>query len=161
MSTQRRYRQDVGNPAQSIDDRQMTVWRTFFEMQEVLRGRLEAQLQADSGLSNADYTVLVALSESPKDGLRAVDLGQRLCWEKSRLHHQLSRMTARGLVQRRNGPGRSVFAQITRAGRSALQAAVPGHSREVRRLFLDRLTSRQIGQLGEISRKILDGLREV
>jgi DNA-binding MarR family transcriptional regulator len=138
----------------------MTAWRTFFEMQEVLRGRLESQLQADSGLSNADYTVLVALSEAPDEGLRVVELGQRLGWEKSRLHHQLTRMSARGLVQRQSRAGRAMFAAITPAGLSALKAAVPQHRQQVRRLVLDRLTPQQIDQLAGISRTILDGLHE-
>jgi DNA-binding MarR family transcriptional regulator len=136
----------------------MTAWRTFYEMQEVLRGRLEQQLQEDSGLSNADYTVLVALSEAPGGQQRAVELGRRLGREKSRLHHQLTRMCRRGLVQRRSGDGRAIYAAITAAGRDALTAAAPGHRQQVRRLVLDRLTPQQIDQLAVISRTILDGL---
>jgi DNA-binding MarR family transcriptional regulator len=150
----------VDEAARALDEREMTAWRTFFEMQEVLRGRLESQLQADSGLSNADYTVLVALSEAGHEGLRVVELGQRLAWEKSRLHHQLTRMSARGLVERQRGAGRAMFAAITPAGRSALKAAVPRHRREVRRLVLNRLTPQQLDQLAAISRTILDGLHE-
>ena len=136
----------------------MSAWRAFFQMQEVLRGRLEQQLQADSGLSNADYTVLVALSEAPDGRQRAIELSRRLGWEKSRLHHQLSRMGRRGLVERHSGDGRASYAAITADGRAALAAAAPRHRQQVRRLVLDRLTPRQIGQLGEISRTILDGL---
>ena len=138
----------------------MSAWRTFFEMQEVLRGRLEQQLQADSGLSNADYTVLVALSEAIDGRLRAFELGQRLGWEKSRLHHQLTRMCTRGLVQRHSGAGRAIHAAFTDAGRAALEAAVPRHRQQVRRLVLDRLTPQQIDQLADISRTVLDGLSQ-
>ena len=56
--------------ARPLSEREMDAWRTFYEMQEVLRGRLEQQLQDDSGLSNADYTVLVALSEAAGGRLR-------------------------------------------------------------------------------------------
>ncbi len=136
----------------------MFAWRTFYEMQEVLRSRLEQQLQADSGLSNADYTVLVALSEAAGGRLRVFELGRRLGWEKSRLHHQLTRMCRRGLIQRHSGDGRAIHAAITAAGRAALEAAVPHHTQQVRRLVLDRLTPQQIDQLADISRTILDGL---
>jgi DNA-binding MarR family transcriptional regulator len=136
----------------------MSAWRAFYEMQEVLRGRLEQQLQADSGLSNADYTVLVALSEATSGRLRVFELRRRLGWEKSRLHHQLSRMCKRGLVERQGGDGRAIHAAITTAGRITLTAAVPRHTQQVRRLVLDRLSSRQIDQLADISRTILDGL---
>ena len=144
--------------ARPLTEREMTAWRTFYEMQEVLRGRLEQQLQEDSGLSNADYTVLVALSEAPGGRQRAVELGRRLGWEKSRLHHQLTRMCRRGLVQRRSGDGRAIHAAITAVGRAALTAAAPGHRQQVRRLVLDRLTPQQIDQLAVISSTILDGL---
>jgi DNA-binding MarR family transcriptional regulator len=144
--------------ARPLNEREMTAWRTFYEMQEVLRGRLEQALQEDSGLSNADYTVLVALSEAPGGQQRAVELGRRLGWEKSRLHHQLTRMCRRGLVQRRSGNGRAIHAAITAVGLGALTAAAPGHRQQVRRLVLDRLTPQQIDQLAVISRTILDGL---
>jgi DNA-binding MarR family transcriptional regulator len=144
--------------ARPLTEREMTAWRTFYEMQEVLRGRLEQQLQEDSGLSNADYTVLVALSEAPDGQQRAVELGRRLGWEKSRLHHQLTRMCRRGLVQRRSGDGRAIHAAITAAGRAALTSAAPRHRQQVRRLVLDRLTPQQIDQLAVIARTILDGV---
>ena len=144
--------------AAPLTEREMTAWRTFYEMQEVLRGRLEQQLQEDSGLSNADYTVLVALSEAPGGRQRPVELGRRLGWEKSRLHHQLTRMCRRGLVQRRSGGGRAIYAAITAVGRKALTSAAPRHRQHVRHLVLDRLTPQQIDQLAVISRTILDGL---
>ena len=144
--------------AQLLSEREMSAWRTFYEMQEVLRGRLEQQLQDDSGLSNADYTVLVALSEATDGRQRVYELGRRLGWEKSRLHHQLTRMCRRGLVERHSGDGRASYVAITVAGLAALKAAVPRHTQEVRRLVLDRLTPQQVDQLTEISRKILDGI---
>jgi DNA-binding MarR family transcriptional regulator len=145
--------------ATALSDRESAAWRAFMEMQEVLRGHIEQQLQADSGLSNADYAVLVALSEAPDGELRAFNLGQSLGWEKSRLHHQLTRMGRRGLVARRNGEGRTSLAAITAEGRSALEAAVPAHTREVRRLVFDQLTQQQVQQLADISRTVLNSLR--
>lgn len=138
---------------------QLRAWRLLVEMQELLRGRIEQQLQADSGLSNADYTVLVVLSEAPDGQLRALHLVRALEWEKSRLHHQLTRMCGRGLIERRSGAGRTSYAAITAAGRAALEAAVPSHSAEVRRLVFDSLTDLQVQQLAEISQSLLDGLR--
>jgi len=142
-----------------LSESQSRAWRLLVDMQELLRGRIEQQLQADSGLSNADYSVLVALSEAPNGQLRALNLVRALEWEKSRLHHQLTRMCARGLIERSSGAGRTSYAAITAAGRAALEAAVPSHTAEVRRLVFDQLSSRQVHQLAEISQCILDGLR--
>jgi DNA-binding MarR family transcriptional regulator len=68
-------------------------------------------------------------------------------------------MCRRGLVARRSGEGRTSLAAITAEGRSALDAAVPAHTREVRRLVFDQLTQRQVQQLADVSRTVLDSLR--
>jgi DNA-binding MarR family transcriptional regulator len=141
-----------------LTERELRAWRAFFQMQEVLRSRIEQQLQADSGLSNADYTVLVALSEAPGGRLRAYELSNELGWEKSRLHHQLTRMCKRGLVERRSGASRAMYAVIRPEGRTALEQAAPSHAQEVRRLVIDRLTAEQIDHLAEISNAVLDHL---
>ncbi|MGC5021253.1 MarR family winged helix-turn-helix transcriptional regulator [Micromonospora sp. DT47] len=144
---------------QGLDERELHAWRTFFQMQEVLRGRIEQQLQAASGLSNADYSVLVALSDAPGGRQRVFELGRNLGWEKSRLHHQLTRMCQRGLVRRENGASRAMYAVLTPEGRDVLRQAAPGHASEVRRLAIEPLTDEQIRQLADISTTILDSLR--
>ena len=128
-------------------------------MQEHLRGRIEQQLQARSGLSMADYSVLSVLSGAPGGRLRAYCLGATLGWEKSRLHHQLTRMCRRGLVERHAGESRAIYAQITPQGLTTLEQAAPQHSRHVRRLVIDRLRPDQLGQLAEISAAILGPLQ--
>ena len=145
-----------------LDDRQQRAWRSFYRMQEILRGRLERQLQASSGLSNADYTVLVVVHDAPGQRLRQFELGEVVQWEKSRLHHQLTRMCERGLVVRGPDPrapeSRARYVSLTEAGRQALLAAAPAHSREVRRLVIDQLTDAELDQLGALSTRILVAL---
>jgi DNA-binding MarR family transcriptional regulator len=141
-----------------LSPREQVDWQAFIQMQELLRSRLEQGLVSRSGLSNADFTVLAVLSEAPERRMRPFDLSRTLGWEKSRLHHQLTRMCGRGLVERHSGGSRAIYAAITNVGRAALTAAVPRHTKQVRRLVLDRLTPQQIDQLAEISRTILDGL---
>ena len=149
----------VNRAQRPFTDREQSAWRAFYDLQEVLRGRLEQHLQADSGLSHADYTVLAVLSEARDHRLRASELGRRLGWEKSRLHHQLTRMCQRGLVARSKGEGRAVTVTITPAGLAALETAVPIHRQHVRHLVLDRLSPEQLDELGAISRTLLDGLQ--
>jgi DNA-binding MarR family transcriptional regulator len=79
-------------------------------------------LDADDGAPRGAVSGLHGVS------LRVFELGRRLGWEKSRLHHQLSRMCRRGLVQRHSGDGRAIHAAITAAGYAALKAAVPHHA---------------------------------
>jgi DNA-binding MarR family transcriptional regulator len=143
-----------------LDERELHAWQTFFQMQEVLRGRIEQQLQACSGLSLADYSVLTVLSGAPGGRLRAYRLGATLGWEKSRLHHQLTRMAKRGLVERRCGDSRAIYVEMTPQGLTALAQAAPGHSRHVRQLVIDRLTPQQLDQLTRISAAILVPLQD-
>ena len=161
MSTLVVYDLAMAKTKWGLTEQELAAWRTFAEMAEVLRGRLEQYLQADSGLSNADYTVLVALIEAPDGRWRAHELGEGLGWEKSRLHHQLTRMGARGLVERSSGEGRSSYAAITDAGRSALRAAAPAHLAHVRDLVVDPLTPEQVDQIGVISGAILARLARI
>jgi len=139
---------------------QTEAWQRFQQMEELLQSRLGQLLQSRSNLSNADYTVLVVLSEAPDRRVRAYELGRMIGWETSRLHHQLSRMCTRGLVVREPDPDmpRAMYAVLTEAGLAAIQDAAPEHARDVQRLFFDRLTDRQVAQLSAISRRVLEGL---
>ena len=51
-----------------LDERQAHVWRAYLKLNQELYGALELELQRDAGLSGADYTVLVPLSEAPRFG---------------------------------------------------------------------------------------------
>jgi DNA-binding MarR family transcriptional regulator len=139
---------------------QTQVWHQFQQMEELLQSRLGQLLQSRSNLSSADYTVLVVLSEAPGRRCRVYEMGRMIGWEKSRLHHQLSRMCNRGLVLREQDPEtpRAMYAVLTDAGLAAIRAAAPEHSRDVQRLFFDHLTERQVAQLSAISRRVLGGL---
>ncbi|MEU6744490.1 MarR family winged helix-turn-helix transcriptional regulator [Streptosporangium sandarakinum] len=141
-----------------LDARELHAWQSFMQMQEVLRGRIEQQLQEHSGLSSADYTVLTVLSGTAAGRLRAYELAALIGWEKSRLHHQLTRMCTRGLVARCSGGGRAVNVEITAHGRAVLEQAAPSHSAHVRRMVIDPLTDDQIDQLAAISTAILANL---
>ena len=139
---------------------QTQAWQQFQQMQELLQSRLGQLLQSRSNLSNADYTVLVVLSEAPGRRCRLYEMGRMIGWEKSRLHHQLSRMSNRGLLIRESDPDtpRAMYAVLTDAGLAAIKGAAPEHSRDVQRLFFDHLTERQVAQLSAISRRVLEGL---
>ena len=144
---------------QGLTEHELRAWRTSYQMLELLRTRIEQQLQASSGLSNADYTVLVVLAGAPGGRMRAYELGQVADWEKSRMHHQLTRMCTRGLIARDRGGSRGMDVVITTKVRAALRKAAPSHAQEVRRLFVDRLTPEQLDQFAEIATTILDNLR--
>lgn len=143
-----------------LDEREQRAWRSFFEMQAKLRRQLNRQLQAESGLSEADYDVLVSLSEAPGGRLRVFELRGAAKWEKSRLTHQITRMAGRGLLERQvvSSDPRGAFIALTDAGFQAIRDAAPRHVAQVRRWFLDALTPEQLDALAEIAESVLTGL---
>jgi DNA-binding MarR family transcriptional regulator len=133
------------------------AWRSFVEMHQKLSGRLSRHLQAASGLSAADYAVLVTLTDVPDGRRRFLDLARAVEWEKSRMSHHVTRMARRGLVVRDEcaEDGRGAFVIVTPAGRGAIEAAAPRHVEAVRELFLDHVTPEELDVLARVSARVL------
>ena len=139
-----------------LDARESRAWRGFMVMQAQVRRRVAQQVQRDSGLSEADYEVLVHLSEAAEGRLRAVELANATQWEKSRLFHQITRMEARGLVVRDScEKSRQAHITLTAEGRTVIEAAAPIHVDHVRRWFIDALSTEQLDALADIATTVL------
>lgn len=139
-----------------LDAREQRAWRGYLAMQAQLQATLHRRLQADAGLSLADFDVLVALSDRAGEPVRAGELAGLLQWEKSRLSHHLARMERRGLVAREDCPddARGAFVVLTDAGRRAQEAAAPAHVASVRELVFDGLAPEQVDALIEVSDEV-------
>jgi DNA-binding MarR family transcriptional regulator len=126
-------------------------------MHRQLRSALNRQLTRDAGLSAADYELLVPLSETPGQRLRARDLGREVDWEKSRLSHHIGRMERRGLVERQECPAdaRGAFIRLTEEGRRAMEAAAPDHVETVRRYFIDLLSPDELDTITSVADRVL------
>ncbi|MCU1394567.1 MAG: MarR family transcriptional regulator [Ilumatobacteraceae bacterium] len=147
------------NDTRWLDAREARAWRGFMLMQGKLRRNVARQLLRDVGLSEADYEVLVHLSEAEGGRLRAVELGAATQWEKSRLFHQLTRMEGRGLVSRETcGNSRHAHVALTDKGRSVIEAAAPSHVEYVRQSFIEAMTPEQIDMLGDITEAVIGHL---
>ena len=143
-----------------LTEREARAWRGLQMMQMRLTGALARQLATDSQLSYQDYLVLVALTEEEDGRLRLFELGRRLGWEKSRLSHHVARMSARDLVTKEacDADRRGFHVVVTPAGRKAIKAAAPGHVDAVRRLFVDRLSPRQLDAIASAADAVLAAL---
>jgi DNA-binding MarR family transcriptional regulator len=137
----------------SLDEREERAWRGFHRMRVGLTSHLARQLTQECGLTEADYAVLVIVSEAPGARIRARDLGLALGWDRSRLSHQLARMEARGTVRRApcEHDARGFDVVLTDAGLAVIQAAAPLHLEAVRHCFADLLTPDQLDTLGDIA----------
>ena len=142
-----------------LDEHEERAWRALQFMQMRLDGALARQLAAESGLSLPDYTVLVALTDRPDGRMRVFALARELGWEKSRASHHLSRMAERGLIKKEkcDADRRGAYIVVTKRGRKEIEAAAPGHVAAVRRLFVDRLSPRQLDAIREAAEAVLAG----
>ena len=136
-----------------LDQREQAAWRAYLDMNAKLTARLNREMQDQSGVSIADFSVLVQLSEHVDARMRILELARALGWEKSRLSHQLTRMQQRGLIERSNcnEDRRGAFVVLTDQGRATVEAAAPRHVESVRRYVFDSLTAEQVESLGSIS----------
>jgi DNA-binding MarR family transcriptional regulator len=145
-------------PVRWLDETEHRAWRAYVTMHGRLTAALHRQLQADAGMSIADYEVLVHLTEAPGGRLRPYELQRRLQWEQSRVSHHLVRMQRRGLVDREacRDDGRGAFVVATAAGRAAIEAAAPGHVAAVRRLFFDGLTPEEVALVERLASRVAE-----
>jgi DNA-binding MarR family transcriptional regulator len=136
-----------------LDAQEMRAWRGLLDMNRLLFEQINRELSRRSGLSSADYEVLVRLSEAPDRRLRMSELAIQSLSSKSRLSHQVSRLERQGWIRREDCPTdrRGAFATMTDAGYAVLEEAAKGHVQDVRRHLLDHLDAEQVRALGEIT----------
>jgi DNA-binding MarR family transcriptional regulator len=134
------------------------LWRVFFVMRRQLELTLERRLQADSGISSADFEILASLFDEPTKRLRAGRIADLIGWEKSRVSHQLTRMEQRGLITRQEcgDDARGVWVVLTEEGESSVTSASRDHGEAIRQYFFDVLDADHKDALLAVSRRVLD-----
>ena len=139
-----------------LDEREQAAWRAYLDMNAKLNARLNREMQEQCGISIADFSVLVQLSEHVDSRMRVLELARALGWEKSRLSHQLTRMQQRHLISRSNcsEDRRGAWVELTPQGRETIEAAAPRHVESVRRYLFDELDDEQVRALEQIARTV-------
>ena len=132
------------------------AWRAFHKIGTSLLPHLSRQITNHSGITGAEYVVLVSLSELPTESVILNRLAVGLGWEISRMSHQISRMEANGLVKKSQSAddSRSFNVSITSRGKKLAESAIPLQSKEINHCFSNVLTKQQMETLIEISEAI-------
>jgi len=140
--------------------RELAIWRSLLDTTAELRRVLGAQLQ-ESGLSPADYQVLLALREAEDTRLRSSELAAIIEWERSRLSHHLGRMEQRGLIRRADcaTDSRGAEVSLTENGAAAFRRASAPHLRAIKQHFVDALTPEQVEALADVLQSLQRHLR--
>ena len=139
---------------------QQRTWLLFLRASGHLMAELDRQLQHDAGIPHSWYAVMAVLSNQDDHSIRQKDLAAIIDFSFSRLSHAVSRLAARGWVERRPHPtdGRAGLVVLTDLGAEILAEFKPGHVAAVRRHFVDPLTPRQLDEFGRSLAKILASL---
>ena len=143
-----------------LNENQQRFWRLYVDVQHHLERVLHRELLAGSGLSSAEFAVLVPLSETPAEKLRSRDLCRELGWDRTRLSHLVAIMQQRGLVRRSAcaADARGSMVELTAQGRRAITDADPAHTDAVRRYLIDLLDDDEIASMTDVFQRVLEGL---
>ncbi len=145
-----------------MKDLDSKAWRAFHKIGTSLLPHLGRQITSHSGISGAEYVVLVALSELPVATVNLNRLAAGLGWEISRMSHQITRMDEAGLVKKIKNleDSRCFDVSITAKGKKIAEAAIPLQSKEINHCFSEVLTKAQMKSLIEISEAITSHMKE-
>ena len=137
------------SPFALLGTEERQAWFAYMRLQLRLRYELNRQLQADSGISLADFDVLVALTSDRKGRLGVSALATRIGWERSRASHHVKRMAERGLVALTPSAADRRIREVVLAdeGLRVLRTAAPAHIELVRTMFTAVLPAEELAGL--------------
>jgi DNA-binding MarR family transcriptional regulator len=145
-----------------LSEQEQELWRGWIAASMLLPNRLSRDLQERHGLTGTDYQILVELSEAPERRMRMSALADSTQLSRSRLSHQVDRMTRAGLVERQEcvADGRGTFAALTEQGWDTIVRAAPDHVESVRQHLVDVLTPEEFEAFGRACIKVAEHLRQ-
>lgn len=141
-----------------LSDDERAVWMAAAALLIKLPGALDAQLQAEQGLTFFEYMVLAVLSERDDRTLQMSDIATATSSSLSRLSHVVKRLEAQGLLRRERipGAGRRTNAVLTDVGHAKVVDAAPGHVARVRHLLVDAVAADDLAALRRISETVVE-----
>lgn len=114
--------------------------------------QLNAQLQAEHGLTISDFEVLLRLSRAPDRRMRRVDLAEQVLLTASGITRLLDGLEGAGLVERAacSADRRVVYAVLTDAGAAKVREAAVSHFAQVEELFAERFEAGELDAIGDL-----------
>lgn len=151
---------DPDSPFALLEPGERAAWFAYMRLQLRLRFELNRQLQADHGISLADFDVLVALTADPGAALGVSALAAQIGWERSRLSHHVKRMADRGLVALAAGSSDRRVREVRLApdGRQVLRDAAPAHIDLVRAMFTSALEPQELAALTHALNRVYESV---
>jgi DNA-binding MarR family transcriptional regulator len=132
-------------------DTHKEAWIGLLETHKKLTRALEAELEAEHGLSISGLEIMGRLAATEGRILRLSALAELTGLSLSRVSRVMDVLEARGLVERRlcEEDGRARNAWLTEAGLELLRAAQATHFAGVQRRFFDHMEPSEVAALAE------------
>ena len=140
-----------------LDEREAALWQALLELIRRIGVATERQL-LDSGLSGAEFALLVPLSEAPDGVVRAASSAGPLAGIAAGWLTSCGAWSAGVLIERTGcaDDARATMVAATDAGRRAVEGAAPGHVETVRIHLFDKLDVADVDILTDICARLLE-----
>jgi DNA-binding MarR family transcriptional regulator len=128
------------------------VFSRLLRAHQTLTRELSARLVADHGLTINDYEALLHLSQADEQGMKRVDLAERLMLTPSGVTRLLDGLERDGWVRKGSceSDARITYAVLTEEGRERLESAGRSHLRQVRAIFEERFENDELETLVDL-----------
>lgn len=122
------------------------AWSGFLRMQAQLLRMLNAELQAEHGITLSEYEVLLFLDWAPQSRLPISTLASSVFLSLSGVSRLVDRLARDGYARRETGSqdSRVSYAVLTQAGLEKRRAAKPTHLDGVRQHFLNHFSNEEL-----------------
>ena len=133
-------------------DTHRDAWIGLLETHKRLTRALEAELEAEHGLSLSSLELLGRLAAADERTLRLTALADQTGLSLSRVSRIMDVLEARGLVERRlcRSDARARNAWLTDAGLKLLRTAQASHFAGVQRRFFDHMEPEQVAAMAAV-----------
>lgn len=128
------------------------AWIGLLETHKKLTRTLDAELEAEHGLSLSALEVLGRLAAAAGQSMRLSELAAASGLSLSRISRIMDALEARALVERRRvaGDARAVDGHLTDAGLALVRRAQAFHFASVQRRFFEHLSGEEIELLASV-----------
>ncbi len=140
-------------------DPAFTAWLGLLRAHGSAVRSLSGELQAEHGLTVADYEALLHLASAEDQQMRRIDLAGRLLLTPSGITRLLQGLEEAGLVEKGVCPGdaRVTYAVLTDTGREKLAAASCSHLASVKLLFEGSYDEGELATLADLLGRLPGG----
>lgn len=145
-------------PKTHLGKRVPLAWVRLLAAQDALTRPMDQHLRASHDLTINDYEVLLRLSWAPAGRLTRSELAQSVHLTHGGITRLIAGLERARLVRSVSSPKdrRVVYAELTPAGHDRFGEAVQTHMEDVRQMFTERFSQRELETLADLLGRLTD-----